>query len=110
MKKNAFSLVELLMLVTIIVLLFSFLLPSFFRTKVKFDEMNAEKLTRTTIELKPVELKVGDVVYVESLYITGKVNMINYVIIGSSANILTIGTQGPILLNNIDLRLLKKLD
>ncbi len=111
--KSAFTLVELLIVITIIALLAAMLLPALSAAKRKQQQQqksqqhNVNYHDSTPVQPQNVEINVGDLVCVDTLDITGRLNQINY---NGDTIILVKGTNGSIIpFTGINKALLRKL-
>ena len=104
-NKNAFTLIEVLIIIAIIALLTALLLPALQTAKKKAEQQRQEQTNPSQT------FNVGDTIYIEEMGITGKVasiyNGFSYPII---VNILVKGSNGvPVVVENISTTLLKKI-
>ena len=99
-KASAFTVIELLVVIAIIAILAAMLLPKLAAAKRKVQQQQSADQT--------IHFKVGDVVYIDTLSITGVVSDLDYFGI-VKATLLLKGTNGiPCVFQNVDVRLLKK--
>ena len=110
-NKTAFTLIELLVVIAIITILLGMFVPAFKKAKLRAETIKERQRQEQTTP--SVIFNVGDVVYIDSLSITGIVNSSN-VGIGPFQNpyvdILIKNTNGlPTLLERINVTLLKKI-
>ena len=103
-NKNAFTLIELLVVIAIIALLAALLLPALQAAKKKVQQKQQQE---QVLHPRP-EVFVGDLVYIEGLDITGKVNQV-YSYGVPSVDIMVKGTNGmPTIIEKVNTALIKK--
>ena len=99
-KANAFTLIEVFVTIAIIAFIGALLIPALAAAKRKAQQQQSTD--------QPIHFKVGDVVYIDTLSITGVVSDLDD--FGMlKATLLLKGTNGvPCEFPNVDVRLLKK--
>jgi len=103
-NKNAFTLIEFLIIIAIVGFLVGILLPAFQTARKKAEQQRQEQTNPSPT------FQVGDTIYIEEMGVTGKVasiyNSFQYPI---AVNILVKGSNGvPVVVENINTALLKK--
>ena len=107
-RKSAFTLIELLVVIAIIALLAAMLIPALSRAKERAKQINRQKQVQT--QYGTTNLQVGDMVYIEGLDVTGKVNQVTERNGLTTVDIFVKGTNGlPALMDRVNATLLKKI-
>lgn len=117
-NKNAFTLIELMTVICIIAIIAALLMPILSGVKTHHSNNTSTYISHTednspysdnNVVNKSNQIKVGDLVYIDGLSITGKVNAIDAV--SPFADLLTKDTNGTIsVLHHINTATLTKIE
>jgi type II secretory pathway pseudopilin PulG len=104
--KSAFTIIEFLIVITTLFLFAAILIPSWNVDKHKSEKIrHKQELEQKSAEAVAFAFQVGDLVYIDGLSVTGKVNSIH----GDMVDLLTKSTNDVLTLQpNINGALLKK--
>jgi len=109
-NKNTVTLIEVLVLISIITILGALLIPTIDRAVKKSKVIQENRHQQEEVQ-KPGRFQIGDIVYVDGMDVTGKINQIWGTIAtgNTTIDLIVKGTNGvPHIIEKVSIVLLKK--